>query len=144
MRVVTSNIGLYGGYVDTFYDSNKLGSILGAAMSALIYWYSAIIYKKYNNDSVDQVEYGFLLNVSFICMLLNICSIRISVLSRLVDYYSVFMIISLPNMTAMIRDTKQRRLANTMIIAIGAVYFISIATLKPNWNKVIPYKTFLQ
>lgn len=144
LSTVTSKIGLYSGYVDAYYDSNKLGSIISAIMSASIYIYSLIIFKKYKKKASDELEYSFFLNISFICMLLNVCSIRISILSRLIDYYEIFIIVLLPNISMLIPKVKQRQLANLAIMTIGFAYFISVAMLRPNWNRVIPYKMFIE
>lgn len=142
LSILTARIGLYGGYVEEYIDSNKIGSILAAAMSAFMYFYCLMVYKKYKSEDTNESEYGFILNASLICMLLSICSIRISILSRLIDYYDIFVIISLPNINCLIKSAKKRMLANIAIAIIGFAYFFSVTLLRPDWNKVVPYKTY--
>ncbi len=141
---ITAKLGYYSGYVSTYYNSFELGNILLFIMSLFTYLFCKYIYIKNYNVVLNDKEYQFLLNISFVCMILNFFAIRFSIISRLVEYYYIFIIIILPNFISLIKNNKNRLGAYIFTLFISICYFTIIAYFRPYWNNVIPYRFFWQ
>lgn len=149
-RIVTyiANIlGIYSNYIDKYYNSNKLGSILSLAVSLTIYLFCWYISKKYITKKPDEMEkkrHDFYNNISFILLMINVLVVKISVLSRIELYYEIFYLLLIPNTINAIKESKKRLIWYIIIFLSFFLYFILITYLRPNWNMVIPYRFFWQ
>ncbi len=142
LNMITANLGIYDGYINKYMDSNRVGSILKFILAIGTYLYCRIIYSRHKNEIQNKEWYGFLLNISLIASMLSLCSIRISIMDRLIEYFNIFLIISIPNFTALVRTGKKRLMAIVAIMIISIVYFTVVTAFRPNWNKVVPYRFF--
>lgn len=88
-------------------------------------------------------------NILFFKMILvglaiSIISIRFSLLDRVGDYFSVFVILLLPNSFNNLRYNKSFKFLLYMFILIFMGYCLTILLLRPDWNRIYPYQFFFQ
>ena len=75
---------------------------------------------------------------------LSFLAIRISVLSRIIAYFSIFSIVAIPEFLTFIENKKKRVVIELLIILLYVAYFVTISICRPEWNSVIPYRFFWQ
>ena len=147
LSYTTQMLGIYERYVDDYFGSNKLASIILAIISILIYLFFRFVRKNNRDnekmlDSVQKRRLNFYENILFFSVIFSIISIRISVFSRLSLYYQIFNIIAIPNVIQLMSNPKKRALWYIIIFVCFFVYFAMILYLRPNWNMVNPYRFY--
>ena len=143
---ITNKIGMYSNYVENFYGSNKLASLLSVLISACIFIFFKFIYKKFKkNLSIKEIKhYDFLVNISYITLMLDIIAYRISIFSRLINYYGIFKILVLSNVPTIINNRYEKYFCNIIVCTLFFISFIIIMYYRPDWYLVTPYRFFWQ
>lgn len=134
INYIVLKFNIYEEYVDVYLNSNKLGSLLNFLICFMIIIYVLFIIKKEKKKSKKENFYLWLLILSTISSFL---SIRMSVLSRIQNYFDIFIIIIIPLFTEKI---KNKIIVYLIIIIFYILYFILILYYRPEWNYVYPYK----
>lgn len=147
LTYVTQTLGIYEGYVDDYFGSNKLASIIMAIISVVVYLFFRIIQRKYLDkekllDEKQKQRLIFLGNILFFSIIFNIIAIRISIFNRLSLYYQIFNIIAIPKVIQLIPDSKKRLLWYVIIFVCFLAYFLTVLYLRPEWNMVNPYRFY--
>lgn len=137
---ITGLLGIYQEYINKFYGSNKLGSIIDFVMHLVIFIFLLCIYK---NNKINKKD-TFFYNCSFVLVLVSFLSIRLSVLNRITEYLSILMIVQLPNFISYLTNSKKKLLINILIILCFGIYCFVITYFRPNWNNIYPYKFYWQ
>lgn len=122
-----------------YFESERVGTGYLALGYSLFYnlFFCLLAYMSYK-DGFSLVHQKRL--VIFVASLLITClSFNMNLISRLNNYYSILMIVELPNL---FYDLKSR---NRMWFAWGTctamiVSFILVQMLRPEWNHIIPYE----
>lgn len=143
----TQAFGVYGGYIDDYFGSNKLASIVMVIINVVVYLFFKIIRKKYSNeeqalDEAQRKRLDFYGNILFFTIIFSIIAIRISIFNRLALYYQIFDIIAIPNVIQLITDSKKRLFWYIIIFVCFFVYFVVTLYFRPEWNNVVPYRFF--
>ncbi len=147
LTYITQTLGIYERYVDDYYGSNRLASIVLAIISIVVYLFFKIIQKKHLDkekmlDKIQEHRLTFYSNILFFSIIFSIIAIRISVFSRLSLYYQIFNIIAIPNVIRLIPNPKKRALWYIIVFVCFFIYFITVLYLRPNWNMVNPYRFY--
>lgn len=147
LTYITQMLGIYGGYVDDYFGSNRVANVVMSVISIVIYLFFKTIQKKYSDseqklDETQKRRLAFYGNVLFFSIIFNIIAIRISIFSRLSLYYQVFNIVAIPNIIQLIPNPKKRALWYIIIFICFFVYFLTILYFRPEWNMVNPYRFY--
>lgn len=73
---------------------------------------------------------------------LSFIATRASILDRMVQYYWIFSIITIPNIIFSIKDKRTRTIWYLIITSFVIVYNLTILLLRPEWNTIVPYSFF--
>lgn len=137
VNYITMKLNMYETYVDLFYGSNKIGNVISFIICLSIIFLSFYINKITKNNSLDKKEnyYKWLLILATVTSFL---SIKISILSRIKNYFDLFVVIFIPIIVEKING-KKKFLIYFIIILLFGIYCILITHYRPNWNNVYPY-----
>lgn len=132
----TSKLGIYAGYVE-FFGSNKAGSILEFLVYLSSYLFVGLI--NYLDESQENNLFDNLFYISVLCYLV---SIKMSVFSRIANYFSIFSIVCIPNTLSRIKNRKAVYFLKVVLLVCFAIYCIVISYYRPSWNSEYPYLFF--
>ena len=139
----------YSGYTK-FFQSYELGNIINTLIYASILILSLIVnyYKKpILNNIGTNLDYkrsneNIFTFIILTATILSFLSIRMSILGRIVDYFSLFSIVFIPNVISCIKDKYLRLIVTFFIMCLTFAYNIFIFIYRPEWFGVTPYKFF--
>ena len=127
---------------DILYEIRHESISVANLLYALVYFIFTIIamyVKKYCKDCGDNIDkYIYLLLFTTV---FNIMALRMNVLSRMADYFSIFSIVAIPNVLANIKNFNTRRISNVILFIFLFLYSSIIITFRPEWNSAYNYKT---
>lgn len=124
-------------YVGGDYDfSNYFGTLIIALMSFGILYFGNNILQ--NKKDKDIAEYNFLQKIIILNVIFAVLGIRVNILSRFVQYFSIFQIIWIPNIFSIMKKNKQEFQLLFSIIFI--LYWVIIMIYRPEWYGVVPYE----
>lgn len=147
IHFVFASVGVYADYANTVYaDGNvRLASILHAIviLSFIIFTLIHIssARKYFETDSNGGREMFWLLMLG---LLIWIASFQFNLLGRLAQYFTVYLIVFVPNLLFYIKKKNQLQFMfwELVLIAYGLCYYLIIVRYRPEWNGVYPYKFF--
>ena len=126
----------YSNYVNSIYAKSDIRETIIIA-NFIIYLSMLVLYGyKEKNDKIDKIDI-FYMNVQSLTMILCLFSIQFNLLYRIVEYFSIFQIISIPYML----DLKKKYSIYVLFILIslyGTCFFHLF--IKNNVNEVTPYR----
>lgn len=156
------------GYLPAYYShylvteaasTNNLANFINAAIPCLVIIFAKLVgyYHSNNVSSYNLSKVNNKSNCSFyysdintqllfliIAAGLSIIATRASILDRMVQYYWIFSIITIPNILFSIEDDRTRTAWYLIITSLVIVYNLTILALRPEWNAIIPYKFFVR
>ncbi|GIP39896.1 hypothetical protein J31TS4_31760 [Paenibacillus sp. J31TS4] len=139
----------YGGYT-SYFDSNKMGNIINAVVYGMIFVFGLFIkyYKESEPEAVKRENAvrgkGNLLTlIAMITVGIAILSIRMSILGRMVEYFSIFLIIFLPNIISVIKKKSIRIVSIILTVVFFSFYNIIIFVYRPEWYQATPFYFFV-
>ena len=122
-------------YYLNMVGETKLGNIISTLVYLVMYIFSLFIVKQSKRQ-----ENGFFLYSLIFAAAIYFVSINMAVLSRASQYYSIFAIISLPNIVE--ENIKRSRwFINSIIMFFMMSYASIIMIYRPEWNSAFNYKT---
>lgn len=139
---ITSIFNSYGGYVEQFMNSNKLASILSTIICLCIFLFSSLIGKK-KKEKEDKID-NFVHNIALISVIINLLSIKISILDRYAIFFEIFYTILIPNCIRKINNAKTRLILYIMFFVCFLAYMLIITYFRPNWNYINPFRFYWQ
>lgn len=95
------------------------------------------------NSSQQKKSIDFYIYVFLISALINLIAIRMNVLARLAEYFTIFSIVALPNIIHNTCNQRKELDYNLIIIAFLLMYSTTIIVNRPEWNTAYNYKTCL-
>ena len=129
-------IRLFPQYNDYFYGarvgSGLLAITVGIARSALLYYY-AYINEKDKNVKTPRMAI-FVLILFFNCL-----GTAMNLLTRVSEYFLFISVSELPNIYMGTNRDKTTRVLMAAICILYALYFITVLTIRPDWNNLYPY-----
>lgn len=127
-----------------FMEENYFGALIQFLLNLVLFVLGYII-MLHNNRSVltdknnkNNIFIG-LMSASVIFYLLTM---RVSIFNRFSPYFSIFIIIWLPNCIAMIKNPKNKLMLYVGTTFILFIYWGAINILRPEWYGMIPYSFF--
>lgn len=125
----------YSNYVNSIYAKSDIRETIIIANFIIYFAMLILYYYKEKEGKINQID-TFYMNVQSLAMILCLFSIQFNLLYRLVDYFSIFQIISIPYMI----DLNKKYGAYVLIVII-LLYGTSFYHLfiKNNVNEVTPY-----
>ncbi|GEL15468.1 EpsG family protein [Pediococcus cellicola] len=126
--------------------TDKLSIVVNICILILIFIFMQVINYSYqkNDKSLQNFDFENSYNmIIFIGILFSIISLKFVMISRLVYYFSMFSVFSLPNALKKIKD---KLLQSTLVIILFLffmAYVLIIMWFRPEWNVIIPYSSSL-
>lgn len=75
---------------------------------------------------------------------LSFVATRASILDRMVQYYWLFSILTIPNIIFSIQDKRKRTIWYFIVTVFVIAYNLTLLFFRPEWNAVVPYRFFWQ
>lgn len=140
VKAVALIFGKYGGYLDSKWGGgNSLAAPVMAAMDFSLLFFSWCEIREIGK--MQKADFDLLLHGSTIAVLLQVLASVLNIFQRLVPYFSVFLIILVPNALEE-APPKVKTLLITLIVVLGLSFFIVVMIYRPNWQGVVPYIAF--
>lgn len=126
----------YSDYIGTSYGMIK-GNINNVIV-AFIYFAFGIFYKK---SLIQRNENNnILINWSFINLLFSIMSMKLWIITRIMEYSSIFLILLIPEIASSIKQKGIR--VSFLVIIIIFTFILHVSILINPLNQLTPYKIF--
>lgn len=134
--IFTGILGKYSGYINSeFYEPNYFAAVIKMLILFVILTVSYIYYR-----NIDNNKYMY---ISSFALIFGASAIKITLLGRISNYFSIFNIILLPNILKEIRDKKEIYLIYFLVYFLCFLYWIIVAIYRPEWHGVVPYEFFI-
>lgn len=152
------------GYLPVYYSlylgteaasANNLSDFINAVIPCLVIFFAKSVdytniassynlqeNNKYSNFSFCYLDVDTQILFLIIAAGLSIIATRVSILDRMVQYYWIFSIITIPNILFSIEDDRKRTNWYLVISCLVIVYNLTLLILRPEWNMIIPYRFF--
>ncbi|WP_019391967.1 EpsG family protein [Priestia filamentosa] len=159
--LITGRFIQYQVYISRYFGSNNLGNILKTGVYFLIFL-TGILFAynnmsnsrepmtskvnsiRKNNDFIEIHSRRLYTFTLLTAVILSLLSIRMSILERLADYFTIVSIVYLPNVIQNINNKRVAMRVTIAVVLISLIYNIVILTLRPEWYQVTPYSFFFQ
>lgn len=131
----------YYEYVGSQYmNSNYFGAVLQFLTWAMIF---CVIYKFMKSNSNFNIRTkNFYINTIFATVIILLFSIKVGVVERFRYFFDIFSIVSLSYLHFEFEENRKNILLFIMCF-IAFAYWMIIATFRPEWFNIVPYKTYL-
>lgn len=143
LKVFFNYFRIYTGYI-YYLDSMNFGDILKFLIMFLILLFG--IYFKYPNFQANKSTFINDENLQTIIIIIgtifSFLAIRMSILSRITDYFFIFSIIYIPNVLKTIINPKLKLFVTYFVIIICLIYNFAILIYRPEWFNVTPYNFY--
>lgn len=140
------------------YYSHYIASEAGSANNIANYIYTLIniiffVFAYLAGNAKDlrvntEKKEAYDVNLQLLLMLLTVgasfIATRASILDRIVQYFWIFSIFSIPNMLFSIKDQKKRTIWYLLITSFVILYNLVLLELRPEWTEIVPYRFFWQ
>lgn len=133
----------YDGYQDSIFgQGNRIGALFQTSIYIILLTSVGFVYLVVKPNKFNKGHFDFLILVCIIGAIIQFLSFKMSIVGRIAMYFNVFQIILVPNTLLLL----SRR--NRIIISLGILFFLNayywtMLLLRPEWNIIYPYKTFL-
>lgn len=123
----------YGTRTDDFSLANFLYFVTFFTMFLVSMW----LYKR---NKITNKENEFYIYVLLFSALINLIAIKMNILSRASEYFTIFSIIALPNIINSCCSKKEIINFNIVIVILLVLYSTIIIKYRPEWNSSFNYK----
>lgn len=138
--IFTQILGNYAGYIGSeFYEPNYFAAVIKLLVLFVILTVGYIYNKETKNDINSKYLY-----ISSLALIFGAASVKITLLGRISNYFSIFNIILLPNILKNYNDKKQIYLVYYLVYVLCFLYWLIVAIYRPEWYGVIPYSFFMK
>ena len=125
-----------------FFVENYFGALLQFLLNFFVFitGYITMLKKErkilYDKTDVNNLMIGILAIGNLFLLL----TVKVGIFNRFSPYFSIFIIIWLPNMIVKIKNAKNRMLICTLCLSILVAYWGIISIYRPEWYGMIPYQ----
>ena len=123
----------------------KLASIVNCLRIIAIYFLCKIIsinYKDFDKKSLkggtEIIKINVFESCVILCIIVLILSIKFNLLDRIADYFSIVLIVYLPNIICKLK--REKCIVYYVIIVFLIIYSTIIIYYRPEWSGIFPYK----
>ena len=145
---LTRQINLYGNYItssrftSTISLATGLGLLINLIFFALFFFMRQTPAFQSNGDVEDVFHRDFYYLMMVLTVAVGIIGLSNNIMGRLSHYFSLFLIVGIPDILYRIRNFNNKRILTRAVIAGLAMDYIVVMTLRPEWYMVLPYKFF--
>lgn len=139
-RQIVTQIAILSGYSGYLTKGNYFGSNYFGALLLFLVNLMFFIFCYLHKNSFDIQEQD-LLKVSFVSLVLTLCTMQISIVGRIAEFFNVFNILLVPNILRGTNSIDNKRLLRFCIVIFLFIYWAVIGIYRPEWYGVIPYKS---
>lgn len=126
----------YGGYITKldYFSSNYFGALLLFVVNLFLFIFCYFKRKNFNEYEMN------LLKISFVALIISLCTIKISIIGRISEYFNIFNVILISNAITYVKKSKDRIYIKILLIVLLFLYWMTIAIYRPEWHGVVPYE----
>ncbi len=146
--IVLPIVGKY--MLSKFGQSNYFAAVINLSICFLVLLYGLFFCKARKFAVIrgipvpveKQIDFGltaYMLSLNFLFLTL---AVRMTFMGRLSQYFTIFYITWIPNITRSISDKRSRIIAGLLIFLLTMGYFVIVAVFRPEWYGVVPYEFF--
>lgn len=133
----------YEGYADSIFgESNYFGALLMFLVYFIIYSICQIY--QFRGRSQYKFEDNVIGKIAFrslsIAVCLQVITMRMNIIGRMVPYFIIFAIIAVPDAISRVKS-KKFIVSILIIVMLLFTYWLVIGLFRPEWNGAIPYLT---
>jgi len=78
----------------------------------------------------------------FACLYTAIIAVHALIFHRIVEYFTIWLIVLIPQTIMCIKDTTTKKVMYAVIIFVGIAHFYITLFFRPWWDGILPYTTF--
>lgn len=127
-----------------FFVENYFGALLQFLVNFIAFIVGYILMLKnsiktlYDKDDYNNTFIGLLALANLFLLL----TIKVGIFNRFSPYFSIFVIIWLPNMIMKIKNSKDRLFISIICFSVLLLYWLIVSIYRPEWYGMIPYSFF--
>lgn len=131
----------YTSYITSSYMGNevKLATVLNLIINLIVFVWIFYMHKR-SNDPTDEA----LIKIFFIGVCISVISFEFTLLDRVSELFTVFMIVLIPNSISLIKSSKMKIFISYAFIIFFFLYYLVIVIYRPEWNRIYPFTFFWQ
>ena len=130
-------------YMDSnFTVENYFGSLLDFLVYFISFLFGIFILsnQKKSIETADMKEVSDIIGNMGFAVIFSVMIMRVILFNRFTPYFTIFMIIWLPNCLKLIKNGKDRLMLSVLVVFAFCLYWVIIMIYRPEWYGVIPYK----
>lgn len=133
----------YDGYQDSIFgQGNRIGALFQTSIYVILLINILLIYYLVGKKRFQNGNFDFLILMCIIGTIIQFLSFKMSIIGRIAMYFNVFQIILLPNLIMLVSPKNRIIISGSILFFLNAYYWTTIL-LRPEWNIIYPYRTFL-
>lgn len=127
-----------------FYAENYFGALLQFILNFILYVFGLMVLFKKGKTSLDDKNDTLspLVGILAVANIFLVLTMKVSIFNRFSPFFSVFIIIWIPNIIKRIPKGKDRFFINIGLVSVLTLYWLIINILRPEWYGVNPFKFF--
>ena len=132
-------------YIGGNYDvSNYFGALFNFLIYIYFFIFGMLLLKNYNTDFYKNKEdiNNIYIGIISIACIFSALIMKVSIFNRFLPYFSIFMVIWIPNCITKVKSSKLRLLCYLTTFSILFTYFFIIMLFRPEWYGVVPYEFY--
>lgn len=133
----------YEGYSNSIFgEGNRTGALFQASCYVGLVIFALIIRNRAGVQTFrdNGLDTPFIL--CFIGAAILFMSYNMSIFGRIAQYFNIFQLILLPNAIRLLKVKQQYVVTSLLFIYVNLFFWIT-QILRPDWNRIFPYQTFL-
>ena len=150
-QFLTSELEMYESYTSGEYFSEDR-SLVGVSIICLETFLTLLMfkwtgyfdknqYKSIDDSTEKQISFAYISRMAYwLVFALSIIGFSNNIMNRVSGYFSVMTMIMIPYAILCVKSKNTQRLLYLLIVTIFIAERITIWTLRPSWNTVIPYE----
>lgn len=130
-------------YLDSsFTEANYFAALLDFLVYFFVFAFGIILIKQSDRKLIGTKDNNMVIGIMGVATILSALSMKVILFDRFTPYFSIFLIIWLPNSLLKIYNAKNRMLFTVIIVSLFVVYCLIILILRPEWYGVSNYKFY--
>lgn len=131
-------------YYESRFGNESLGNLIYAIVYLSFYIFARYAIAKHNQAATPTRQESFYLYSLLAASIVSIMGVKMDIMSRVIIYFSIFSIVSIPNLLSNYIQTKTtRKILQFSFIIFLVIYSSAIIILRPEWNSAYRYKSCL-
>ncbi|CUO14510.1 Uncharacterised protein [Turicibacter sanguinis] len=135
---------LAGYSTSKFNVENYFGAFFQFILNLILFGIGYLITYKYEKNLLKDRKNpnNIYIGILAVANIFSLLTMKVSIFNRFSPYFSIFIIIWLPNSIVKIQNPKNKIFITTVIVSCLFCYWVIINYFRPEWYGMIPYSIF--